>query len=289
MTLAVPWRDITLVLVVAIIAGLLASVIPGRSAARTSPWRRWPSTDDLAPGSTPDGAPVDELLVHRRAVVVHHGTADGPVSARARHPPSRPRRPAPSGSRLGDLRADLARLTRRPELVGAHLTVDGVVLDDDHLVGTRPCSQELSSGRPVPRPRQSPGCGRRGPRSGRRGPARAVARRRPGGRRLRRPAPRGRGFAARPAPAGARGRRSWSPCVRRGADGVPTAAPRSAPRSASRSSRASRSSGPRPTARPRPRGPFARRGSPRVSDRPGARVARRSWPAAACYARGDDL
>ena len=36
-TLAVPWRDVALVLVVALVAGLLASVIPGRSAARTSP------------------------------------------------------------------------------------------------------------------------------------------------------------------------------------------------------------------------------------------------------------
>ena len=36
-TLAVPWRDVALVLVVALVAGLLASVVPGRSAARTSP------------------------------------------------------------------------------------------------------------------------------------------------------------------------------------------------------------------------------------------------------------
>jgi putative ABC transport system permease protein len=36
-SLAVPWRDVALVLVVALVAGLLASVIPGRSAARTSP------------------------------------------------------------------------------------------------------------------------------------------------------------------------------------------------------------------------------------------------------------
>ncbi|QDW64182.1 ABC transporter permease [Oerskovia sp. KBS0722] len=36
-TLAVPWRDVALVVVVALVAGLLASVIPGRSAARTSP------------------------------------------------------------------------------------------------------------------------------------------------------------------------------------------------------------------------------------------------------------
>ena len=35
--LAVPWRDVAVVLVVAVAAGLLASVIPGRSAARTSP------------------------------------------------------------------------------------------------------------------------------------------------------------------------------------------------------------------------------------------------------------
>ncbi|CPU65259.1 Uncharacterised protein [Mycobacteroides abscessus] len=37
MSLAVPWRDIALVLVVALVAGLVASVVPGRTAARTSP------------------------------------------------------------------------------------------------------------------------------------------------------------------------------------------------------------------------------------------------------------
>jgi putative ABC transport system permease protein len=36
-TLAVPWRDLAIVLVVALAAGLLASVVPGRAAARTSP------------------------------------------------------------------------------------------------------------------------------------------------------------------------------------------------------------------------------------------------------------
>ena len=36
-TLAVPWRDLGIVLVVALAAGLLASVLPGRAAARTSP------------------------------------------------------------------------------------------------------------------------------------------------------------------------------------------------------------------------------------------------------------
>ncbi|MGV8967647.1 MAG: ABC transporter permease [Cellulomonas sp.] len=35
--LEVPWRDLALVVLVALIAGLLASVIPGRAAARTSP------------------------------------------------------------------------------------------------------------------------------------------------------------------------------------------------------------------------------------------------------------
>ncbi|WP_369824425.1 FtsX-like permease family protein [Cellulosimicrobium sp. CUA-896] len=35
--LTVPWRDIALVLVVALAAGLVASVVPGRTAARTSP------------------------------------------------------------------------------------------------------------------------------------------------------------------------------------------------------------------------------------------------------------
>ncbi len=35
--LAVPWRDLGIVLVVALAAGLLASVLPGRAAARTSP------------------------------------------------------------------------------------------------------------------------------------------------------------------------------------------------------------------------------------------------------------
>ena len=34
---AVPWLDITLVLVIALVAGLLASVVPARAAARTSP------------------------------------------------------------------------------------------------------------------------------------------------------------------------------------------------------------------------------------------------------------
>ncbi|MFI2705155.1 ABC transporter permease [Cellulosimicrobium composti] len=36
-SLAVPWRDVALVLVVALVAGLVASVVPGRTAARTSP------------------------------------------------------------------------------------------------------------------------------------------------------------------------------------------------------------------------------------------------------------
>jgi putative ABC transport system permease protein len=36
-TLAVPWRDLAMVLGVSLVAGLLASVVPGRSAARTSP------------------------------------------------------------------------------------------------------------------------------------------------------------------------------------------------------------------------------------------------------------
>ena len=35
--LAVPWRDLGLVLLVAVVAGLLASVLPGRAASRTSP------------------------------------------------------------------------------------------------------------------------------------------------------------------------------------------------------------------------------------------------------------
>ena len=35
--LTIPWRDLVLVLVVALVAGLLASVLPGRTAARTSP------------------------------------------------------------------------------------------------------------------------------------------------------------------------------------------------------------------------------------------------------------
>lgn len=35
--LEVPWRDLALVLVVAVVAGLLASIVPGRAAARTSP------------------------------------------------------------------------------------------------------------------------------------------------------------------------------------------------------------------------------------------------------------
>lgn len=35
--LAVPWRDVAIVLAVALVAGLLASVVPGRAAARTSP------------------------------------------------------------------------------------------------------------------------------------------------------------------------------------------------------------------------------------------------------------
>lgn len=42
------------------------------------------------------------------------------------------------GSRLGDLRPDLARVACRPELAGAPLEVDGVVLGEDHRVGTRP-------------------------------------------------------------------------------------------------------------------------------------------------------
>ena len=35
--LEVPWRDLGLVVLVALVAGLLASVVPGRAAARTSP------------------------------------------------------------------------------------------------------------------------------------------------------------------------------------------------------------------------------------------------------------
>ncbi|QDW64183.1 FtsK/SpoIIIE domain-containing protein [Oerskovia sp. KBS0722] len=42
------------------------------------------------------------------------------------------------GSRLGDLRPDLARLACRPEVATAPLEVDGFVLGDDHRVGTRP-------------------------------------------------------------------------------------------------------------------------------------------------------
>lgn len=36
-SLTVPWRDVTLVVAIAVVAGLLASVLPARSAARTSP------------------------------------------------------------------------------------------------------------------------------------------------------------------------------------------------------------------------------------------------------------
>ncbi|WP_066582686.1 ABC transporter permease [Cellulomonas timonensis] len=36
-TLVVPWRDMALVVLIALVAGLLASVLPGRAAARTSP------------------------------------------------------------------------------------------------------------------------------------------------------------------------------------------------------------------------------------------------------------
>jgi putative ABC transport system permease protein len=35
--LRVPWRDLAAVLLVALVAGVLASVLPGRSAARTPP------------------------------------------------------------------------------------------------------------------------------------------------------------------------------------------------------------------------------------------------------------
>jgi putative ABC transport system permease protein len=34
---AVPWADLGVVLAVALVAGLLASVVPARAAARTSP------------------------------------------------------------------------------------------------------------------------------------------------------------------------------------------------------------------------------------------------------------
>lgn len=42
------------------------------------------------------------------------------------------------GSRLGDLRPELARVACRPEVATAPLEVDGVLLGDDHRVGTRP-------------------------------------------------------------------------------------------------------------------------------------------------------
>nr|WP_241744489.1 FtsK/SpoIIIE domain-containing protein [Cellulosimicrobium arenosum] len=42
------------------------------------------------------------------------------------------------GTRLGDARAALARLTCRPELLTAALCVDGVVVDDEHRCGTYP-------------------------------------------------------------------------------------------------------------------------------------------------------
>ncbi|WP_434019764.1 hypothetical protein [Paraoerskovia sediminicola] len=37
LVLTVPWRDVLVVLAVAVVAGLLASVVPGRTASRTSP------------------------------------------------------------------------------------------------------------------------------------------------------------------------------------------------------------------------------------------------------------
>ncbi|WP_159798738.1 hypothetical protein, partial [Puerhibacterium puerhi] len=44
----------------------------------------------------------------------------------------------PAGARLGEVRAELAELLRRPELRHAPLTADGVAVDDDAVAGERP-------------------------------------------------------------------------------------------------------------------------------------------------------
>ncbi|MBD5786419.1 hypothetical protein IF650_09520 [Cellulosimicrobium terreum] len=73
------------------------------------------------------------------------------------------------GVRLGDARAELARLTCRPELVTAPLRVEGVVVDDEHRCGTHPL---LPGATLVPGPQRDPATRR--PATGRPGPFRAV-------------------------------------------------------------------------------------------------------------------
>ena len=66
------------------------------------------------------------------------------------------------GTRLRELRAPLATLTRRPELRYATIAVDGTPLDDDQVVGERPLLpgavlQVRRQGLPAPEPAPGPG------------------------------------------------------------------------------------------------------------------------------------
>lgn len=60
MRYAVRWTDPVAVLAIALVAGLLASVLPGRAAARTSPWQRSGRSDDC-PSLMLTTMPVDSL------------------------------------------------------------------------------------------------------------------------------------------------------------------------------------------------------------------------------------
>ncbi|WNB86294.1 FtsX-like permease family protein [Cellulomonas sp. ATA003] len=105
--LDVPWGQLLLVLGVSVAAGLIASVLPGRSAARTSPWRHSPSTERVAT-ERPTGGPVERGAIptpraHRRVratTAASVGPCGSPSPVTPACPMSTSRCPTTSRSRL---------------------------------------------------------------------------------------------------------------------------------------------------------------------------------------------
>ncbi|MDO8119946.1 FtsK/SpoIIIE domain-containing protein [Isoptericola sp. b490] len=131
--LVVPWRDLGLVLAVALAAGLLASVLPARSAARTPPVEALGTQEATRPRIHPVGTRPQ-----------HAGPVQG-ARRRGGHP-ARMRftlEPGgdvhvPDGVALGACRPGLVELVGSTALAEAPLSVAGRPLTEDQLAGVAP-------------------------------------------------------------------------------------------------------------------------------------------------------
>src|SRR5690606_3555462 len=124
--LAVPWRDLAIILAVAVAAGLLPSVLPSRPGTRTPPGAAL--AVDWFPGTGRGlraGGRPSVMLAAVRVTFLPPGS--GPVDLELT-----------VGVPLGSLRTGIAAVTGCPDAAHAPLAVGSRVLDDAHLAGTFP-------------------------------------------------------------------------------------------------------------------------------------------------------